>query len=129
MNDLCHIYNFWPHNGESIAQSLGRLKVLIRKNLRHGIPESIILINFYVRLPQHHRDFLDNSSRVSFTNRTQKEAADLLETISQNTEAWDLDKDNKLGLEYEYSCVENFSTSILFEERKNIFGVNPHVLV
>ena len=77
-----------------------------------------------MRLPQQHRNFLDNSSGGSFTNRTQKEAAELLETISENTDAWDLDKGNKPGLDYEYWCVENFSTSILFEELKNRFGID-----
>ena len=56
-DDRCHIYNFWPHVGESIAQAWGRLNELIRKNPCHGIPDSLILINFYMRLPQHHRDF------------------------------------------------------------------------
>jgi hypothetical protein len=128
-DDRCHIYNFWPHVGESIAQAWGRLNELIRKNPCHGIPESIILINFYVRLPQQHRNFLDNSSEGSFTNRTQKEAWDLLDTISKNTDAWDLDKGNEPCLEYEYSCVENFSTTILFKELSNRFGLDPHVLV
>ena len=50
-DDRCHIYNFWPHVGESIAQAWGRLNDLIRKNPCHGIPDSLILINFYVRLP------------------------------------------------------------------------------
>jgi hypothetical protein len=80
--DRCNIYNFWPHKGESIAQAWGRLKGLIRKNPCHGIPESIILINFYVRLPEHHINFLDNSSGGSFTNKTSKEAAELLDIIS-----------------------------------------------
>jgi hypothetical protein len=71
-NDRCHIYNFWPHVGESIAQAWRRLNELIRKNPFHGILESIILINFYVRLPLHLRNFLESSSEGSFTNRTKK---------------------------------------------------------
>lgn len=58
-----------------------------------------------MRLPQHHRDFLDNYSEGSFTNRTQKEARDLLDIIANNTAAWDLDKGNGSRFEYEYSCV------------------------
>jgi hypothetical protein len=56
-DDRCHIYISWPHLGESIAQAWGKLNELIRKNPCHGIPDSLILINFYVRLPEHHRDF------------------------------------------------------------------------
>jgi hypothetical protein len=41
-----------------------------------------------------------------------EEAWDLLNTISENTDNWDFEKGNKARLEYEYSCVENFSTSI-----------------
>jgi hypothetical protein len=55
-----------------------------------------------VRLPQHLRDFLDESSEGSFTNRTKKEARDLLDTISKNSDAWDLDKSNEPHFEYEY---------------------------
>jgi hypothetical protein len=92
-----------------------RLNELIRKNLCHGIAENIILINFYVRLPQPLRNILDNSSEGSFTNITQKEARDLLDTISKNIDAWNLDKGNEPSFECEYSCVENFSTTILFK--------------
>jgi hypothetical protein len=97
-DDCCHIYNFWPHVGESIAQSWWMLNELIRKNPCHGIPDSPILINFYVRLPQHHREFLDNSSEGSFTHRTQQESRESLDTISNNIVVWDLDKGNQSRL-------------------------------
>src|SRR3954451_25005622 len=58
--DRCFIYNFWPHNGESISQAWGRLKGLLRKNPMHGFSEDIILIIFYVTLPKNHKDILDN---------------------------------------------------------------------
>jgi hypothetical protein len=128
-DDLCHIYNFWPRLGESIPQDWGRLNELICKNPCHGIPDSLILINFYVRLPQHHRDFLDNSSEGSFTNRTQQEARNLLDTIANNSAAWDLDKGNEPRFDFEYECVENFSTHILFEELEDRFGLDSHILV
>jgi hypothetical protein len=128
-DDRCDIFNFWPHVVEHIAQAWGRLNELIRKNPCHGIPDSLILINFYVRLPQHHRDFLDNSSEGSFTNRTQQEARNLLDTIANNSAAWDLDDGNEPRFEFEYACVENFSTTILFKEIKNMFGLDPHILV
>ena len=65
-----------------------------------------------MRLPQHYRDFLDNSSEGSFTNRTQQEARNLLDTIANNTAAWDLDKGNQPRFEFEYACVENFFATI-----------------
>jgi hypothetical protein len=52
-----------------------------------------------------------------------------LYSISNNTDASDLDKSNKPRVEYEYSCVENFYTTILFKELSNMFDINPHVLV
>jgi hypothetical protein len=54
-----YIYNFWPHPEESITQAWGRLKKYLCKNPCHGISKSIILINFCVRLPSFHKDFLD----------------------------------------------------------------------
>ena len=89
--DRCFIYNFWPHKGESISQAWGRLKELLCKNPMHGFSEDIILINFYVRLPKHHKDILDNSSGGSFTNNKKGNSWELLETISQNAESWGLD--------------------------------------
>jgi hypothetical protein len=80
-----------------------------------------------VRLPKQQKEFLDNSSRGSFTNNYEEEAWNILETISENTGNWDLDKGNKLRLKYEYLCVENFSTSIVFEHLTDKFGLNPYV--
>jgi hypothetical protein len=67
-----------------------------------------------VRLPKQQKEFLDNSSGGSFTNNYEEEALNLLETIYENTGNWDLDKANEPRLEYEYSGVENFSTSTFF---------------
>jgi hypothetical protein len=93
----------------------------------HDLSRKIILINFYVRLPKQQKEFLDNSSGGSFTNNYE-EAWNLLETISENTGTWDLDKGNKPHLEYEYFRVE-FSTSTLFEHLSEKFGLDPYVLV
>ena len=101
----CYIFNFWPHLGESITQAWGRLKELLRKNPCHDLTRKLILINFYVRLPSRHKKILDNASGGSFTNNTEQEAWDLLETISENTSNWDLDKGNEPYFDYGYSCV------------------------
>jgi hypothetical protein len=52
-----------------------------------------------------------------------------LDTIANNTVAWDLDKGNQSHFEYEYACIENFFTIILFDELKNRFGLDSHVLI
>jgi hypothetical protein len=58
-----------------------------------------------VRLTRQHKEFLDNSSGGSFTNKTEQEAWNLLEIIDGNTGNWDLDKGNEPYLHYKYSCV------------------------
>ena len=68
-----------------------------------------------MRLSRKNKEFLDNSSDGSFINNIEEEAWNLLETIAENTGYWDLDKGSEPYLDYQYSCVENFSTSILFK--------------
>jgi hypothetical protein len=48
--DHNQIYNFWPHDGESIAQAWGRLKSLRLKCPIHELPRNIVINNFYARL-------------------------------------------------------------------------------
>ncbi|KAK1664482.1 hypothetical protein QYE76_052641, partial [Lolium multiflorum] len=48
--DRNRIYNFWPHDGESIAQAWGRLKSLMLKCPIHELPGNVIIDNFYARL-------------------------------------------------------------------------------
>ena len=50
------------------------------------------------------------------------------ETIAENTGHWDLNKGNEPYLDYQYSCVENFSTSILFKNLSDNFGLDPYVI-
>src|SRR3954463_11652400 len=95
----------------------------------HGFSEDIILINFYVRLPKNHQDILDNSGGGSFTNNKKGNSWELLETISQNAENWGHDEDNMPHFDYEYACVEELSTSILFNQLTTKFGLDPYVLV
>src|SRR5215213_5206898 len=47
--DRNRIYNFWPHDGESIAQAWERLKTLMLKCPNHELPGNIIIDNFYAR--------------------------------------------------------------------------------
>jgi hypothetical protein len=49
--DRNYIYNFHPHDGESIAQAWGRLKTLMLKCPPiHELPRNIVINNFYARL-------------------------------------------------------------------------------
>ena len=51
--DRKYIYNFWPRDGESIAQAWGRLKSLMLKCPNHDLSKDIIVNNFYARLSCH----------------------------------------------------------------------------
>jgi hypothetical protein len=115
------IYNFWPNPRESIAQDWERLKKYPRPC--NGISKSIILINLYVRLISFHKDFLDNSSRGSFTSRRADDACELLDLISENTNNWDLDKGKIITIDYGYDCVKNFYTSNGFGELSNSYSI------
>ena len=52
-----------------------------------------------------------------------------METISENTSHWDLDKGNEPYFDYGYSCVENFSTSMLFKNLSDTFNLDPYVII
>jgi hypothetical protein len=59
--DQNQIYNFWPHDEESIAQVWGRLKLLMLRYPIHELPSNIVINNFYARLSLHDKDLLDAS--------------------------------------------------------------------
>src|SRR6266567_4555585 len=48
--DQNYIYNFWPREGESIAQAWGRLKSMLYSCPNHELSREIIIQNFYARL-------------------------------------------------------------------------------
>ena len=48
--DRNYIYNFWPRDGEGIAQAWGRLKSLMLKCPSDNFSNEIIVNNFYARL-------------------------------------------------------------------------------
>ena len=79
--DRNYIYNFYPRDGESIAQAWGRLKTLILKCPNHELPEKIIVTNFYARLLGHWKDYLDACSEGSFTSKKVEARWNLLERI------------------------------------------------
>jgi hypothetical protein len=57
--DRNYIYNFHPHDGESIAQAWGRLKSLMLKCPIHELPRNIVITIFYARLSRHYKDYLE----------------------------------------------------------------------
>jgi hypothetical protein len=79
------IYNFWPHDGESIAQAWGRLKSLLLKYPVHGLPGNIIIDNFYARLSFQDKTLLDTSCSWSFTSNKEEFKWYLLDRIEENT--------------------------------------------
>ncbi|KAK1650105.1 hypothetical protein QYE76_067910 [Lolium multiflorum] len=93
--DRNRIYNFWPHDGESIAQAWGRLKSLMLKCPIHELPGNVIIDNFYARLSFQDKTLLDTSCSGSFTRKNEEFKRDLLDRIQENTEGWENDKDRE----------------------------------
>ncbi|KAK1619336.1 hypothetical protein QYE76_024853 [Lolium multiflorum] len=96
--DRNRIYNFWPHDGESIAQAWGRLKSLMLKCPIHELPGNVIIDNFYARLSFQDKTLLDTSCSGSFTRNKEEFKRDLLDRIQENTEGWENDKDRESGV-------------------------------
>ncbi|KAK1646592.1 hypothetical protein QYE76_064397 [Lolium multiflorum] len=82
--DRNRIYNFWPHDGESIAQAWGRLKSLMLKCPIHELPGNVIIDNFYARLSCQDKTLLDTSCSGSFTRNKEEFKRDLLDRIQEN---------------------------------------------
>jgi hypothetical protein len=79
--DRNYIYNFHPHDGESIAKAWRRLKSLMLKCPIHELPSNIVINNFYTRLSGHYKDYLDACFEGSFTSKEVEAKWDLLEAI------------------------------------------------
>jgi hypothetical protein len=112
--DRYYIYNFHPHDGESIAQAWGRLKSLMLKCPIHDLSRNIVINNFYARLSGHYKDYLDACFEGSFTSQEVEAKWDLLETIQSNIEDWDCDKGKESGINYEYDCIKSFAETADF---------------
>ena len=83
--DCNYIYNFWPREGESIAQSWGRLKSMLYSCPNHDLSREMIIQIFYARLSLNNRTMLDTSCAGSFM-KTIEFKLDLLERIKCNYE-------------------------------------------
>ena len=86
------IYNFWPREGESIAQSWGRLKTMLYSCPNHELSREIIIQKNYARLSLNNRSILNTYCTGSFMMKTIEFKWDLLERIKRNSEDWDLDE-------------------------------------
>ena len=96
--DRNYIYNFWPCEGESIAQAWGRLKSMLYSCPNHELPREIIIQSFYARLSDNNRTMLDTSCAGSFMMKTIEFRWNLLDRIKRNSEDWDLDKGKESGM-------------------------------
>ena len=76
--DRNYIYNFWPREGESIAQAWGRLKSMLYSCPNHELSREIIIHNFYAWLSLNNRSMLDTSCTGSFMMKTIEFRWDLL---------------------------------------------------
>ena len=93
-----YIYNFWPREGESIAQAWGRLKSMLYSCPNHELSREIIIQKFYAWLSHNDRSMLDTSCTGSFMMKTIEFKWDLLERIKRNSEDWDLDNGKESGM-------------------------------
>jgi hypothetical protein len=113
--DKNYIYNFHPHDGESIAQAWGRLKALMLKCPIHELPRNIIIINFYARLSGHYKNYLDACFEGSFISKEVDAKWDLLEIIQSNIKDWD--------------CIKSFAETTDFQELSDKYGLDPQIMV
>ena len=90
--DRNYIYNFWPREGESNAQTWGRLKSMLYSCPNHELSREMIIQNLYARLSLNNRSMLDTSCVGSFMMKTIEFRWDLLEIIKCNSEDWDSDE-------------------------------------
>jgi hypothetical protein len=127
--DRNYIYNYHPHEGESIAQAWGRLKLLMHKYPIHDLPHNIIINNFYTRLSRYYKDYLDACFDGSFTSKDVDTKWSLLETIQNNIEGWDSDKDKGSGMNYEFDCIKSFAETAEFQELSAKYGLHPQIMI
>ncbi|KAK1643513.1 hypothetical protein QYE76_061318 [Lolium multiflorum] len=126
--DRNRIYNFWPHDGESIAQAWGRLKSLMLKCPIYELPGNVIIDNFYARLSFQDKTLLDTSCSGSFTRNKEEFKRDLLNRIQENNEGWENDKDRESGIIYDYKCIEAFMDTDKFRNMSATYGLDSQVV-
>ena len=126
--DRNYIYNFWPREGESIAQAWGRLKYMLHTCPNHELSREIIIRNFYARLSHNDQSMLDISSVGSFMKRTIESTWDFLEIIKRNSEDWEIDKGNESGINLEFDCVKSFMETDAFRKFSTKYGLDSEIV-
>jgi hypothetical protein len=125
--DRNQIYNLWPHDGESIAQAWGRLKLLMLKCPIHELLRNIIINNFYARLTLHDKDLLDASCSRSFTRMKEEAKWDLLDRIQEHIEGWENNKGRKSGINYDYECIKAFMETDDFRNVSAVYYLDSQI--
>jgi hypothetical protein len=126
--DRNYVYNFWPREGESIAQARGRLKYMMHTCLTHELSREIIIQNFYARLSHNDQSMLDTSSTGSFMKRTVEFKWDLLERIKHNFEDWEINKGKESGINLEFDCVKSFMETDVFHKFSTKYGLDSEIV-
>src|SRR3954471_2168298 len=124
-----YIYNFWSRDGESIAQSWGRLKSLMLKCPNHELSKEIILTNFYARLSRQDKEMLDAPSSGVFQTGSIEEKWDLIERIQKNTEDWEIDKGIETAINYEHDYIESYVKTDYFNTLFSKIGLDSQLMI
>ena len=126
--DCNYIYNFWPREGESIAQAWGRLKSMLYSCPNHELPREMIIQKNYAWLSDNNRTMLDTSCAGCFMMKTIDFKWDLLERIKRNFEDWDLDDGKKSGMIPKFDCVKSFMDTNVFREFSTKYGLDSKIV-
>ena len=79
------IIGFTQNSGEQIHEAWERLKDLLRKCPHHGLSRWQIVQAFYERLIDNYRQMVDASCGGAFISKSEDEAYDLFEMLSENS--------------------------------------------
>ena len=126
--DSSYIYNFWPHEGESITQVWGSLKSMLYSCPNHELSREMIIQNFYARLSDNNCSMLDTSCTGSFMMKTVEFRWDLLERIKRKSEDWELDEGKESGITPKFDCVKSFMDTDVFREFSTKYGLDSEIV-
>ena len=126
--DRNYIYNFWPREGESIAQYWGSLKSMLYSCPNHELSREMIIQNFYARLSLDNRNLLDTSCAGSYMPKTIDFEWDLLERIKCNSEDWELYEGKESGINAKFNCVISFMDTDAFHDFSTKYGLDSEIV-
>ena len=126
--DRNYIYNFWPCEGESIAQGWGRLKSMLYSCPNHELSREMIIQKIYAGLSCRNRTMLDTSCAGSFMMKTIEFKWDLLERIKCNSEDWDLDNGKESGMTPSFDCVKSCMDTDIFHKFSTKYGLDSEIV-